>query len=361
MRKNKKTIVHVIDNLARGGAETMLINLLKDMNSVYSIILVTLTDLNDFSNDEIICDERYCLNYKSKKDFPVAVFKLRNIIKKHSPVLVRSQLYWSTIISRFACPADIKLVFSIHSQLSKDAFSKNPFALLLEKGTYKKRHSVISVSKLALDDYKKTVKVKGKNFILHNFISPLYFNQSYDFLWQPLNTIKLVAVGNLKEAKNFEFLLNAIQVIAKDVSVTLDIIGEGHLRNHLQKIIDAKHLPVKLLGRKKNVDELLPGYTAFIMCSKYEGFGNAPVEAMAVGLPLILNDLEVMKEMSANNALFYKSENIQSLTDLFINFPTYLSVLKSLSISGKQIAKDNYSKEHYFKRLQSIYENIINE
>ncbi|MEO7045157.1 MAG: glycosyltransferase, partial [Ferruginibacter sp.] len=223
MIKNKQTLVHVIDNLGRGGAETMLVSFLRDLDDAYNVILVTLTDVQEFSEDEIICNKRYNLNYKSIKDLPKTVFKLRHIIKKHKPVLVRSELYWSTIISRLACPNKIKFVFSIHSQLSRDGFSKNKLALLLEKMTYKKRHSIISVSKIALDDYEKMINVRGKKFILHNFVNADFFKPSYDFSWEPGSIIKIVTVGNLKEAKNFGFLLNAIKVIKKNATLTLDI------------------------------------------------------------------------------------------------------------------------------------------
>ena len=357
----KKTIALVIDNLARGGAETMLVSLLKPLSENYSIILVTLNSKLDFSEDEIICDARLCLNYNSIKEMPWAIMKLKNIINKYKPDLVHCQLFWSTIIGRFSVPKQMPFIFSIHNKLSIDAFQANKLSYFLEKYTYRSRHTIISVSEDAMIDYKKFINVKGRSIVLNNFVDAKFFTQPYDFTNRSLEEIKIVAVGNLRHQKNYEFLLNVLNSIKDKIKIQLDIIGEGPLRYNLQSIIDKNHLNVNLLGQKANVELLLPNYDAFIMSSFYEGFGNAPVEAMAVGLPLILNDLEVMKEMSKGNALFYESGNEQLLAELLLNLPSKKEELVRMSEQGKLNAKENYSPEHYVTKLKKIYENLIDE
>ena len=351
----KEKIVHIIDSLERGGAETMLVSLLKEMNKSYDIILVTFSDRCDFDLDEIYCTEKYCLNYKTIKDIPTAIFKLRKIIKKYSPIIVRTQLYWSTIVGRLATPKRIPFIFSIHNKLSIDAFEANRMSYYLEKLTYRKRHTIISVSEDSLKDYCKYIFLKGKSVILNNFVNDKFFNQSYDYRQRSLNKIKIVAVGNLRHQKNYEFLLEVVKSIKDKAAIELDIIGDGNLREIFQATINQYDLPVKLLGKQSDVEKLLPNYDAFIMCSHYEGFGNAPVEAMAVGLPLILNDLNIMKEMSKGNALFYASKDHMSLTNLLLNLSNIKSELTRLSEEGKKIARENYSLERYFLKLNAIY------
>ena len=357
----KKRILILINDLTRGGAETMLVTILRSLGVDYSIILVTLTSELDFADNEIICDARLCLNFNSIKDMPGAVLKLKNIIIKFKPDLVHCQLYWSTIIGRFSVPKNIPFIFSIHNKLSIDAFKANKLSYYLEKLTYRKRHTIISVSEDALLDYKEYINIKGRAIILNNFVDTKFFTQAYEFEKRPLDLIKIVAVGNLKHQKNYEFLLKVITSIKDKIKIRLDIVGEGVLRIKLQSIIDKNNLQVNLLGKMENVEMLLPQYDAFVMSSFYEGFGNAPVEAMAVGLPLILNDLAVMKEMSKENALFYESENEQSLAKLLLALPNKKQELVRMSKKGKLIAKENYAPEQYVKRLKNIYEIVINE
>ena len=55
MKSGKPVIVHVIDDLGRGGAETLLVDLLKDLGDHYDIVLVTLTNYSEFDESEIRC------------------------------------------------------------------------------------------------------------------------------------------------------------------------------------------------------------------------------------------------------------------------------------------------------------------
>jgi len=100
-----------------------------------------------------------------------------------------------------------------------------------------------------------------------------------------------------------------------------------------------------------------------IFCKRlsFSGFGNVLVEAMAVGLPLILNDLEVMKEMSKGNAMFYESGNEQSLAELLLSLPNKKEELVRMSELGKLNAKENYAPEQYVTKLKKIYEIAMND
>jgi glycosyltransferase involved in cell wall biosynthesis len=352
--QNKKTIVHVIETLGRGGAETMLFSLLPELRNYYNIVLITLNEVNEFP--ELPCTH-YCLHYKGLKSLPSAVMQLKKIIKQHKPVLVRSQLFWSTIIARLSLPPKTPFVFSIHSVLSIDAFSKNRLSLFLEKLTYKKQHTLISVSTIALEDYKQCINVTGKTFVLHNFVDPAFFDAQYIPVFKD-DHLKLVTVGNLKEAKNFEFLLHVIERLKGKVNLTLDIYGEGHLRAKLESIIQIKKLPVRLLGKSSRLYEVLPQYDAFIMSSLYEGFGIAPAEAMAIGLPLILNDLPVFKEMSFGNAIFYESNNIEKAANAIVGLQKDFSLLLKISENGKKLAGEHYSRDAYLQKLLKIYNEV---
>src|ERR1700745_2865594 len=99
MVKNKDTIIHVIDSLERGGAETLLVSLLEDISKHYQIVLVTLVDKQEFEEEEICVFKRYCLNHRSRSDLMFSVSKLKKIISLHNPVLIRSDLFLSTLIA----------------------------------------------------------------------------------------------------------------------------------------------------------------------------------------------------------------------------------------------------------------------
>lgn len=104
---------------------------------------------------------------------------------------------------------------------------------------------------------------------------------------------RVVAVGRLDKQKNFELLINSFaDVYPNFPQYRLDIYGEGPERNTLQRLIDSKDMQehICLCGAKKNVQELISDASLFVMSSNYEGFPNALLEAMSIGLPVISTD-----------------------------------------------------------------------
>lgn len=353
----KPRIVHVIDSLTRGGAETLLVNLLPELAPHYDVVLVTLTPDSDFDPALVICKERHCLGYTGPASIPSCAWKLRRIIARHRPALVRSQLYVSSVVARLATPSRTPLVFSIHNPMSQDSYKANRLALPLEKLTYNARHALISVSRDALDDFDRWVGIRGSSYILYNFINPRYFDVGR-VRTAVAPQVRLVAVGMLKEQKNYRYLLEAFRVLRND-SVSLDIYGEGPLRESLQQEIDRQGINVALKGKRPDIHTVLQDYDLYVMSSRYEGFGIAPVEAMATGLPLLLSDLPVLREVSHGNALFFDPTDPRSFLRRLEEVRSGAVDLATLSERGMTLARSNYSREGYVRRLLSIYQDVV--
>lgn len=355
---SKPVIVHVIDSLAIGGAETLLVNLLPELDKYYEIILVTLTPENQFPEEKIICKERYSLGYKGSKSTLVCAMRLRKIIQKHRPSLVRAQLYTSSLIARLATPRRIPFVFSIHTFQGIENYTRNRLSLPVEKLTYNKRHHLIGVSKQAIDDFGRHVGIKGPTYTLYNFINEAYFEHSRVATGINLQDLRLVAVGNLKGVKNYKYLITAFQQL-KTLPVTLDIYGDGPQEEELKQLIERYQVRVSLKGTCKEIYKVLPGYDLFVMSSLYEGFGIAPVEAMATGLPLLLSDLPVLREITHNNALYFDQLNPESFVSLVKEVLGRKHNLQVLSEKGIALARQHYRREPYIQKLRSIYQQVM--
>lgn len=106
-------------------------------------------------------------------------------------------------------------------------------------------------------------------------------------------TKKIVAVGRLAKQKNFRLLIDGFYDISGEFpDWRLQIYGEGPLRDELQRQILQYDLSerVSLCGAHQDVMERISDAELFIMSSDFEGFPNAMLEAMAIGLPVISTD-----------------------------------------------------------------------
>ncbi len=103
----------------------------------------------------------------------------------------------------------------------------------------------------------------------------------------------LVAAGRLHPVKDYPTLIEAMAALkARDISVRLVILGEGSERPKLEAMVDRFDLQemVAMPGFESNVRGAMAAADGYVMCSTAEGLGNALIEAMAEGIPVISTD-----------------------------------------------------------------------
>jgi glycosyltransferase involved in cell wall biosynthesis len=355
-----KTIVHIIDSLPRGGAETLLIDLLPIISKDYRIILVTLSPLNEFGNDVFgYCEKHYCLNHKGPTSLPQSIIKLRRIIRKHRPALVRSQLVLSTVLARLSTPRHIPLVFSIHNTLSSLIPKTIPGKIIswIERNVRRKNVLLIGVTQAIINDYRKHFGYKGESTVLYNYVRDDFFTLPASQSPVP-DELRLLAVGNLRLQKNYPFILDAFLYL-KDVPVRLDIYGDGVLRPELEKTIEEEGLQVTLKGKVANVAAVMPSYDAFLMLSSFEGFGIAVAEAMAANMPVILSDIPVLREITQSRAIFVSLDSTQKFAEQLRQLVYDRTPLQSMVMVNRHRAEKYYSRDAYLKELHAIYEKAL--
>jgi glycosyltransferase involved in cell wall biosynthesis len=359
----KKTILYIIDSLeAIGGAELMLLAPLPDVHNYYKIIVVTLYPSDISEKDFFFGDKQYCLEMSSRRDVLKAAKKLKTIIRENEVDLVHSFLYWSVIVARLACGKKTPHIFSLATMVTEHIYKHkwySRYAQLIDLLTYKSKQVVIAPTKEVLMDFNKSIGVKGKSRVLYNFVLDEFFTNQIEYDYAP-RKLKLVAVGNLKEVKNYQMLIDAFKLFG-GLPVTLDIYGDGPIKDSLQKQIIENKLAITLKGSCNKIYDVLPQYDAFVMSSFVEGFGISAAEAMSIGLPLLLSDIKALKEVSQNNALFFDPYIAQSFSEIIRSILSGKQDLNMLSRKGRIISEKNYRKEKYIETLLSLYKETIAE
>ena len=108
----------------------------------------------------------------------------------------------------------------------------------------------------------------------------------------PLDTRRVLAVGRFSFQKGFDRLIDAWNLIPrelKDAGWTLDLIGDGELRDSLQVQIDALGLQgsIRLGHVEKNMQEAYREASILALSSRYEGLPMVLIEAQSAGVPAV--------------------------------------------------------------------------
>lgn len=120
--------------------------------------------------------------------------------------------------------------------------------------------------------------------------------------FNPVNEVKsigkvsrkrLLAVGRLAQEKCFDRVIEAFAELASTYPEwDLRIVGEGPDRHRLEQAVEKHNLEERVLlpGSSTAIQEEFDSADIFVLTSMFEGFPNALLEAMAVGLPCVTVD-----------------------------------------------------------------------
>src|SRR6478672_5366695 len=91
----------------------MLVRDLRALTEYRNIVVIMGHD--DHFGAELQCDAFIRMGLENMAQFPLAIGKLRRIIRQYKPDLVHTHLFWPTFFARLAVPKRIPLVTTIHA------------------------------------------------------------------------------------------------------------------------------------------------------------------------------------------------------------------------------------------------------
>ncbi|HEX3003501.1 MAG TPA: glycosyltransferase [Angustibacter sp.] len=117
----------------------------------------------------------------------------------------------------------------------------------------------------------------------------------------------VLCVARLAEQKGLPLLLDATQVLAADATVgrrfTVLVAGDGPLRDRLAARIEADGLPVRLLGWRDDVGDLLTVADVVVSSAVWEGQPIAVQQALQAGAAVVATDVGGTAEVTEDAAL----------------------------------------------------------
>lgn len=312
---NKIKVVHFVTALKFGGAESVIYNLCKDMDSnIFEFHIVT-QDNNDKANIETFRNigmKIHIIPHK-RKGLLKNIVNSYKIIKKEKFDIVHSHMNLSNFFALLpAMFAGTKVRIS-HSHTN---FIPNNIIKRIAIHFLKILNDICTTERIACGDnaanflfLKKYIK-KEKVLILKNGIDTkkFIFNESIrNKIRKELklkNEFLIGHVGRFVEVKNHDFIIEFFnEIIKEDKNYKLLLVGDGELKKSIENKVKELNLTkyVIFTGSTNNVNEFYQAMDLFVLPSKYEGMPVSLIEAQYSGLKCVVsNDISTQIDITKN-------------------------------------------------------------
>lgn len=371
----KYKIAYLIDGLSMGGAERLMVPILKHLSRAYFDPYVCAMQSKDGNPmaDEIraLGVPVECLNIKHLRELD-AIPRLTHYLKSIRADLVHTQLEAANILGNISAKLlRLPSVCTIHVMPSLDVRTKTKMHQRVEWFTL--RHfcdRVISVSEEARQYH---IKISGSSeeqvTTIYNGIDLSAFSDM-DYarerssvrteLGIPLDADVLVTVAVLRPPKGIQFLIRAMPaILASHPNTYYLIVGSGSHREALMEEAGKAGVNERVVfaGMRKDVPRLLAASDIFVLPTLTEALPTVLAEAMAARLPLIASRVGGIPEMITNgqNGFLTEPEDLKGLASACIHLLKNREERAAMGAEGWRMVHQKFSIKRQVEQLRDLY------
>ena len=249
-----------------------------------------------------------------------------------------------------------KVVITSHGLIKGDEF----FVLdNLRPSMLRKVNKVVAVSDFVKEELTKKKGLDPKKIVI--IPNPLaHMTKSVDVVFKKKH---LVAVGSDKPQKNILMVVKAFEKLIPIIDHDLVLIGDISEKGEIYRYIVEKELTNRIILTGRVSRDTLFGYyknaDLFVNTSTYEGFGLAPLEAMAFMAPVVSTPIPSISEI--DNVEFDASIGLNDdETEIANKMLSVLNSDKDMEYLSKRAnhVLDYYSLENISKKYIQVFENV---
>ncbi len=346
-------ILHVINSMGNGGAESVLKRIvLNDHENEHIIIQLIL----DNFYKKVLEKNKIKVYYISDKFnllFFLKVFKLLFLYLKIKPDVIQTWMYHSNIIGGFFAFLLFKkkIFWNIrHSNFPKKIKIKYKFILLLSSFlSHIIPKKIIYCSKVSEKYHTEFGFSRFKSILIYNGFEDLYykidknFKKNFHIKYKLKSNIIFGCVGRWHEQKDHENLfraLNLLKKFKKEIKFKLILIGKKiSIKNSsLNELIKTNKLinDIIIIEETNFIENIYSLFDVSILPSSYgEGFSNFLSESMICGIPCVSTNVGDAKQIISNFGKISIPSDPKSL---------YLEIIDLLKIKSNQDKWNNLKK-----------------
>lgn len=359
-------IAYLLGSLNRGGTETIMLDMFRHYQSA-PYEMIGLHRKEGAYKDEFYAAGPKMVHLAPKRfGYIRYLIQLRGLLKAENVTIVHVQHWLDGIYAWLATiGTDIRVINTFHGYFPMKGI--NGF---LCRMSIRMADELCFVSRYEQEWYQKQMKIADeKCHVIYNGVDfrKIDKEESRQSIVEG-NGIKLCMVGNFVDVRDHITLVNSLTKVESDFHFYF--IGSRseatpYIYDECVRICEENKMTnVHFLGGRGDVPALLKQMDGFVYSTDHDTFGIAVVEAMAAGLPIVVNDYPVIKEVCGEEKLnyvtYYHSKDVdhcaEAIQQLLKDIAEPTKEYKTRCAHNAQWVRERYSIENYVETLSRIYE-----
>lgn len=369
MTDKPRTIIHAIDTTGPGGAETVFLDVVQQLQLEHHNNLAIIKGPGWVEDQLKLRGVRYQI-IKPRGFLSIPYYwQLYRLLKRENAVLVHAHLLGSTLTYSILCLLlRLPLVATLHGRVD---INPNERFVAIKQWIMR-----LGVKKLVAVSRDLATYIESRGLfsaaaieVIYNGIDPeRYGNKSNGKLRSDLNlpadAILIGSLGNIRPAKSYETLISAV---AQLNDPKLHFIIAGHQKKDLMEKLSDQITQLGLaerihfIGFYNNTPEFLGQMDLFVLSSSSEGFSIATIEAMASNLAVIATRCGGPEEILEHNVTGYlvpvnSPVELAKAIRFMIDHP---DEAKRLASTGHQHMRNTFSLKVMLDAYRDIYVHLL--
>jgi glycosyltransferase involved in cell wall biosynthesis len=377
-------VLHIIESLSRGGAERRLVNdLTYLLNEGIENRVAHVLPADDLRLEiEALGVPVEWLGISGPRQLPTGILRLRKVIRSFRPDVVHAQLFLADVCTRLAAllAGRVPVITSIQNTMYEPEcarFYDSTWRLRIDRFTATRMccHAV------AVSDYTAQSAMTRLGFraeqisLIHNSVDTARFSSAdaeskraaRNELGAEAGDFVLVSAARLVPPKGFPVLVRAMAPLLREVpNARLFLAGKGPDEGELRNLARSLNLGdrVVFLGVRDDLHRVFLGSDIFLFGSlACEGFPLAPLEVMALEIPVVASRNRPMEEIIEDGVtgVLFPPGDPEALARSVARLAREESLRKSIAEAGRRRVHESFGEESLRKSIAEAGRRRVHE
>jgi glycosyltransferase involved in cell wall biosynthesis len=364
-------VVYLSHTLAVGGAEEMVLNLVRHLPAEFDRAVVCIDRPGPIGEEVRKTGVSFhALGLQPGLRRPGDLMRLQQFIHALEPTIVHTFLLTASLYGRFAAMlAGVPIVIGTEVNIYE---RKARVHRLAERWLMRRTDAVIASAESVRDFYVDQIEADpGKVAVIYNAVdwSQLAVTQPRaDFRAQfeiPPDAPAAGIIARLTEQKAHRVLLDAIAAQRDLARLHLLVIGDGELRGALE--LQAQRLGlagrVHFAGARRDLGNVLGAIDMFVMPSLWEGLPLSLVLAMGAGLPVIASRVAGIPEVvkHGETGLLVAPGDAADLAAALVRVSGDARLRMTLGAAAQAFVVPRFGVDGYIASMTALYRRLLAE